>query len=280
MGLISGEAKTAILTDILGDEDHLGDMDFKVAGTRDGVTAIQMDIKIKGLTTEIMRNALEKARNARMTILDKMYDAISTPRPELSQYAPRIITIHIPVDEIGTVIGPGGKTVREIVEKTGAKVDILEDGQVNIASVDQESGEEAKKRILKLVEAPEPGKNYRGVIKKVTDFGAFVEILPGKDGLLHISEMDRNRIDKVTDLFNVGDEIEVKLLSIDSDGRMDLSRRAVLIEQDDLANGRQPQTYTRVRPPRTGGRNPRGGRDHRDNRGGRDKRGGGGHRRG
>jgi polyribonucleotide nucleotidyltransferase len=279
MGLISEGDQTVILTDILGDEDHLGDMDFKVAGTREGITAIQMDIKIKGLTTEIMQEALAKAQNARLRILDLMDAEIREPRAELSSYAPRILTINIPIEEIGSVIGPGGKSIRDIVEKSGAKVDILDDGQVNIASVDGESGEIAKRMILRMVEKPEPGKNYKGIVKKVTDFGCFVEILPGKDGLLHISEIDKGRINKVTDLFNVGDDIEVKLLSVDDDGRMDLSRRALLIEQEFVANGETPQPYTRVRPPRTGGRDSRGGRNQRGGRDNRGGRGGGGPRR-
>jgi polyribonucleotide nucleotidyltransferase len=267
MGLISEDKKTAILTDILGDEDHMGDMDFKVAGTREGITAIQMDIKIKGLSPELMREALGKAQNARFRILDVMEKAIPEARPDLSTYAPRIISIHVPVDEIGTVIGPGGKMIREITEKSGAKVDIMDDGQVNIASADGESAEIAKNMLLRLVEAPEPGKNYTGIVKKVTDFGAFVEILPGKDGLLHISEIDKGRIDRVTDVLNVGDEIEVKLLTVDNQGKMDLSRRAVLLEQDGELPADQP--YVRNRPQRSGG--GRGGRNDRD-RGGRDRR--------
>ena len=279
MGLITEEGKTAILTDILGDEDHLGDMDLKAAGTRHGITAIQMDIKIKGLSSDLMREALTKAKNARIRILDIMSEAISEHAPDLSAYAPRIISIHVPIEEIGTVIGPGGKMIREITEKTGAKVDILDDGQVNIASVDGESAEMAKQMILRLVEAPEPGKNYTGIVRKVTDFGAFVEILPGKDGLLHISEIERGRINQVTDVLNVGDEVEVKLLSVDSQGKMDLSRRAVLLEKDGEVTADKP--YTRNRPPRSGSRDNRdrrGGRD-RNNRSSRDHRGGGGSRR-
>ncbi len=275
MGLIAEGDQMAIITDILGDEDHLGDMDFKVAGTKGGITAIQMDIKVKGLPTEIMREAMGKARNARLRILDIMNEAISEPASELSSYAPRIISIKVPVDDIGTVIGPGGKMIREIVEKSGAKVDIMDDGQVNIASVDGESADIAKKMIERIIEIPEPGKNYKGEVKKVTDFGAFVEILPGKDGLLHISEIERGRINKVTDHIDVGDVIEVKLLALEPNGKMDLSRRAVLLEQDGLASGEEVKPYTRNRPPRTGGRNDRGGRDRRDNR---SPRGGGGRR--
>ncbi|TKJ41692.1 polyribonucleotide nucleotidyltransferase [candidate division LCP-89 bacterium B3_LCP] len=263
MGLVMDGDQTAILTDILGDEDHLGDMDFKVAGTRNGITAIQMDIKIKGLSPALMSEALGKAQNARFRILDIMEEAISEPRPELSDYAPRILSVQVPVDEIGTVIGPGGKMIREITEKSGAKVDIMDDGKVNIASVDAESGEMARKMVLRLIEAPEPGKNYTGTVRKVTDFGAFVEILPGKDGLLHISEIAKGRIDRVTDEIDVGDEIEVKLLSVDRQGKMDLSRRAVLMEQDGELPSDKP--YTRNRPDRPSGRDNRGGgRDRRD----------------
>lgn len=269
MGLVKEGDAAAVLTDILGDEDHLGDMDFKVTGTRNGITAFQMDVKIQGLPAEIMHDALQKAKLARLQILDIMQKAIPAPKAELSPHAPRIISIHVPIEEIGTVIGPGGKTIREIVEKSGAKVDIMDDGQVNIASVDGESGEKAKKMILRLVEAPEPGKTYVGTVKKITDFGAFVEILPGKEGLLHISEIERHRINKVSDHLNVGDEIEVKLLSIEPNGKMDLSRRALLFEQDGGSPDGQP--YQRVRPPRTDNRGYRDGRDRhsRGERGGR-----------
>jgi polyribonucleotide nucleotidyltransferase len=277
MGLIKEGDKTAIVTDILGDEDHLGDMDFKVAGTRDGVTAFQMDIKIKGLSAATMRQALEKACDARNRILDQMELAMPAARPELSPFAPRILTIHVPVDSIGMIIGPGGKMIREIVEKSGATVDIMDDGQVNIASTSGESGEKAKEMIRRLLEAPEIGKVYTGTVKKITDFGAFLEILPGKEGLLHISEMDRGRVNSVTDVMKVGDEIEVKLLSVDPRGKMDLSRRALLIAQDNPELANQP--YERKRPPRPeggGGRDRgRGDRDRGPRRSG-DGRGGNG----
>lgn len=280
MGLIKEEESTVILTDILGDEDHLGDMDFKVAGTRDGISAFQMDIKIKGMPTELMRAALEQAQEARLRILDIMEEAIPGPRPEISPYAPHIITIHVPVDSIGAIIGPGGKMVREIVDKSGATVDIMDDGQVNIASVNGESGEKAREMILRLIEAPEIGKTYTGIVKKITDFGAFVEILPGKEGLLHISEIERHRIKSVTDVLKVGDEVEVKLLSIDPRGKLDLSRRALLVAQDNPnPDGTEPD-YQRVRPPRREQRDQRDGRGRgfrrdrdRDHRGGK----GGGH---
>ncbi|MFH1735495.1 MAG: polyribonucleotide nucleotidyltransferase [bacterium] len=263
MGLISEEDDTVIITDILGDEDRLGDMDFKVAGTKDGITAIQMDIKTKGLKTEIMQEALQKAQNARFRILDIMTEAIAEPNKELSQYAPTIITIHIDVEDIGGVIGPGGKIVREIVEKTGAKIDIMDDGQINISSTDQESGQKAREWIIKLVEKPEPGKIYHGTVRRVADFGAFVEILPGKDGLLHISEIDKGRVDKVTDILNVGDEVDVMLCGVEANGKMDLSRRAVLIAEEARAAGKEPEPYVRNKPQRSSS-----GRNDRDSRGG------------
>jgi len=228
MGLVKDGERMAILTDILGVEDHLGDMDFKVAGTYDGITAFQMDIKISGLTLDIMEKALEQARKARFSILDKMKEAISGPRTELSQYAPRIITIKIPVSKIGDVIGPGGKMIRSIIEKTGAKVDIEDDGTVLIASVDQLAGETARNMVLALVEEPEVGKEYTGTVRRTAAFGAFVEILPNTDGLLHISEIDHGRINKVEDVLNVGDQVRVKVLSIDPDGKIRLSRKALL----------------------------------------------------
>lgn len=249
MGLVKEGDKMAILTDILGVEDHLGDMDFKVAGTRDGITAFQMDIKISGLTVELMEKALEQANRARIAILDKMKEAIQEPRPELSQYAPRIITLKVPVSKIGDVIGPGGKMIRSIVEKTGAKVDIEDDGTVLIASVDQLAGETARDMVLALVEEPEVGKDYTGTVRRVAAFGAFVEILPNTDGLLHISEIEHGRIDKVEDVLNVGDQVKVKVLSIDPDGKIRLSRKALLAGAGDGGGGGRPQ-----RPHRQGGR--------------------------
>lgn len=232
MGLVIEDGSYKILTDILGDEDHLGDMDFKVAGTAAGITAFQMDIKVSGVSTEIMREALDKARTARLKILELMNATLDAPRPELSHHAPRIISFRIPQDSIGTVIGPGGKTIREIVEKTGATIDIDDDGTVKIASVEPQAGLEAKEIVEGLTATPEIGKVYRGKVKKITNFGAFVEILPGREGLLHISEIETRRINKVEDVLSVGDEIEVKLLRIESDsGKMNLSRKAVLLEK-------------------------------------------------
>ncbi len=228
MGLIKEDDNVAVLTDILGDEDHMGDMDFKVAGNHNGITAFQMDIKIKGISTEIMREALERARKARLFILDKMETTISKPRTEISEYAPRILTFKVNQEDIGTVIGPGGKTIREIQERTGATINIEEDGTVTIACLDAEGGEEAMENVRQLVEKPEVGKVYEGTVKKITNYGAFVEILPGKEGLLHISNIDKKRIAKVEDVLKVGDKVKVKLLDIDSSGKMDLSRKALL----------------------------------------------------
>ena len=228
MGLIKEDDQVAILTDILGLEDHLGDMDFKVAGTADGITAFQMDVKISGLTLDIMAKALEQAHKARLLVIGKMNEAISQPRSELSQYAPRIITLKVPVDKIGDIIGPGGKIIRGIIEATGAKIDIDDDGTVIIASVDQVAGEAARDKVLELTEEPEVGKIYTGKVKRVTAFGAFIGILPNVDGLVHISEIDNYRIARVEDVLNVGDEVKVKVISIDEEGKVRLSRKVLL----------------------------------------------------
>lgn len=229
MGLVKENENVVILSDILGSEDHLGDMDFKVAGTRDGITGFQMDIKIKGITFAVLEKALEQARLGRMCILDIMDRAIADPRPDLSPYAPRLTTIRIPVDMIGTIIGPGGKTIRRIVQETGAEISIEDDGRVVIASVNKEPSEKAKAIIERMVEMPEVGKTYRGTVKRIMEFGAFVEILPGKEGLVHISQIDTQRVNKVSDVLKVGDEIEVKLVEIDKEGRYNLSRKALLL---------------------------------------------------
>lgn len=228
MGLIKSEDKVVILTDILGDEDHFGDMDFKVSGTTEGVTAIQMDIKISGLDIETMRLALEKAKQARLKILDAMNATISKHRDQLSEYAPRIIIIKINPSKIGDVIGPGGKMIRSITDETGVKIDIDDDGTVLIASTDAEAGRRAKERVEAIVEEAEVGKVYDGTVNRVTGFGAFVEILPGTDGLLHISELDNQRVNRVEDIVNLGDRVTVKVISIDQDGKVRLSRRALL----------------------------------------------------
>ena len=228
MGLIKEGEQVAILTDILGDEDHLGDMDFKVAGSREGITGMQMDIKIKGISTAIMAEALERARKARLFILGKMEEALPAPRESLSQYAPRILTTRVSVDEIGTIIGPGGKTVRDIQDKTGAVINIEDDGTVTIAHTDSELGERALAMVRALVAKPEIGQVYTGKVKRITNFGAFVEIMPGKEGLLHISNIAKERINRVEDVLKVGDVVEVKLLGLEPDGKMDLSRKVLL----------------------------------------------------
>lgn len=228
MGLIKEKDEYLILTDILGDEDHLGDMDFKVAGSQEGITGFQMDIKIKGIPAEVLGQALEKARQARLKILDVMNQTLPEPRKEMSPYAPRITTIKIKVENIGLLIGPGGKTIREITEKSGATINIDDDGTVLIASTEAEQTQKAIEMIENLTQEPEVGKVYKGKVKKITNFGAFVEILPGKEGLLHISQIAHQRINKVEDVLKVGDEVEVKLLDIDPQGKLDLSRKALL----------------------------------------------------
>lgn len=228
MGLVMEGENYAILTDIQGMEDHLGDMDFKVAGTRNGITALQMDIKVKGLSYEIMAQALEQARKARLFILDKMAEAISEPRPELSPYAPRITIIKIDPEKIGTVIGPGGKTIRRIIEETGVKIDVEDDGSVYIASTDAESSRRAAQIIEGLTEEAQIGKIYLGKVVRTTDFGAFVEILPGQDGLVHISQLADYKPPSVEDVVRVGDEIMVMVIDIDRDGKIKLSRQAIL----------------------------------------------------
>jgi len=232
MGLIKEEGKTVVLTDILGAEDHYGDMDFKVTGTRKGITAFQMDIKISGLTLSIMQEALHQAREARVYILDIMEKTIAQPRPELSVYAPRIITFKVKQNKIGEIIGPGGKMIRSIIEQTGAEINIEDDGSVFISSKDSKAGELAQELIMKLTEEPEVGKSYLGKVRRVTAFGAFVEILPGQDGLVHISELDFKRVNRVEDVLNVGDEVTVKIIGIDNEGKIKLSRKACLTQNE------------------------------------------------
>lgn len=239
MGLIKEGERVAILTDILGAEDHHGDMDFKVAGTAQGITAFQMDVKISGIDLDIIAEALEKAREARLAVLESMNQTISQPRPELSPYAPRIIFLKIKPEKIGDVIGTGGKIIRGIIEKSGAKVDIEDDGTVLIASVDQKAGEMAKEMVLQLVEEPEIGKTYKGKVKRITTFGAFVEILPNQDGLLHISEIDFQRVNRVEDFLKLGDEVTVKVIGIDPEGKIRLSRKACLAGSGDRVGRRQ-----------------------------------------
>jgi polyribonucleotide nucleotidyltransferase len=247
MGLIKTDSKVAILTDILGDEDHFGDMDFKVCGTTEGVTAIQMDIKIAGLDIAIMRQALEKARIARLKILEIMNKTISKHREQLSQFAPRIITLKINPAKIGELIGPGGKNIRAICDETGAKIDIEDDGTVLIATVDGEAGQKAKERVLASVEEAEVGKIYHGLVRRIAPFGAFVEIIPGTDGMLHISEIDRTHVKRVEDYFKVGDRIDVKVISVDNEGKIRLSRKALLVDSGSGENGEGDHRHSRQR---------------------------------
>ncbi len=227
MGLVKDGERYKVLTDILGDEDHLGDMDFKVAGTSEGITALQMDIKIDGITKPIMKDALEQAKKARLHILNIMNEAISNPSTEYSPYAPSIITITVAKDKIRDVIGKGGATIRSLTEVTGAQIDINDDGVVTIASVDQSSGQKAKEKIELLTADVEKGKIYEGRVSKIMDFGAFVTILPGKDGLVHISEISNERVEKVTDVLSEGQVISVKVIEIDKQNRIRLSMKAI-----------------------------------------------------
>jgi polyribonucleotide nucleotidyltransferase len=230
MGLISEGDKTAILTDIIGDEDHYGDMDFKVTGTKDGVTGLQMDIKTEGVTREVMHRALEQAKSAMLFILDKMNQAISRPRSEISQYAPVITTVQIRPEKVRLLIGPGGKVIREISSVTDSRIDVDDQGKVVIASPDAQAAKAAADMIGKIVQEAEVGKLYMGKVRKIMDFGAFVEIFPGTDGLIHISQLDKERVNKVTDVLKEGDQVLVKVLEIDKNGRIALSRKAALGE--------------------------------------------------
>ena len=228
MGLIKEGDKVAVLTDILGSEDHLGDMDFKVAGTEKGITSIQMDIKILGLELKIMEQALERAKKGRLHILKEMAKVLPVARTELSKYAPRIFTMQIKPDKIGDVIGPKGKTIRGIQDATGAKISIEDSGVVTISAVGGEAGERARAMVAAITTEPEVGRTYEGPVKSTTAFGAFVEILPGVEGLLHISELQHGRTEKTEDVVKKGDIVQVKLLEVDDRGRMKLSRKALL----------------------------------------------------
>jgi polyribonucleotide nucleotidyltransferase len=230
MGLVSDGSKVAILTDIIGDEDHYGDMDFKVTGTADGITALQMDIKIDGITREIMQQALEQAKEGRLYILDQMKKTISVPRSEVSQYAPTITTIQIKPEKVRVLIGPGGKTIREITSASEANINVDDEGIVTISSPDKSSVDRAIEMISEILREAEAGKLYMGKVVKIMDFGAFVEIFPGTDGLLHISQLDHNRVNKVTDVVKEGDEVLVKVLEVDDNGKIRLSRKAALGE--------------------------------------------------
>jgi len=288
MGLVSDGSRYAILTDIAGQEDHEGDMDFKVAGTRDGVTALQMDIKIAGLSREVMERALEQARRGRLQLLDTMATAISEPRAEISVYAPRIITIYIHPDKIRDIIGPGGKTIRAICEQTGAKINVEDDGRVEIATADGEAGDRAVKIIEAITRQPQIGEIFEGTVNRIEPFGAFLEILPNKDGLLHISEIAWERTREVTDVMKLGDKVMVKIIGIDANDRIKLSRRELLPrpERPEGAEGEggagEPgaegdehrPSHHRPHGEHRGERGPR--RSSGDRRGG-DRRGGGSH---
>ncbi|TMF53672.1 MAG: S1 RNA-binding domain-containing protein, partial [Chloroflexi bacterium] len=263
MGLIKAEDnKVAVLSDIQGIEDALGDMDFKVAGTRTGVTAMQMDMKIKGIGVEVLASAIEQARQGRLFIMDKMDAAIAQPRTVMSQYAPRMITVQIHPDKIREVIGPGGKMIRKIIEDSGvASIDIEDDGRVIIGSVNGESAAKAEQIIRDLTGEVDVGNNYKGKVVRIMPFGAFVQIMPNQDGLVHISQLAEDRVERVEDAVQVGDEIDVKVTEVDRQGRVNLSRKAVLQEAKGITNGDWIVTERdRGGPPRS----PGGGGFNRD----------------
>jgi polyribonucleotide nucleotidyltransferase len=250
MGLVIEGDKVAVLSDILGAEDHLGDMDFKVTGTADGITAFQLDTKIAGISDEIMMKALDQAHVGRLHILEVMNQTIAGPRADISPFAPKITTIQIPVDKIREVIGPGGKVVKRIQEESGAKIEIEDSGTVRVIAVNAESSEIAVARIKEITAEPEIGKVYEGEVRSILAFGAFVQILPGKDGLLHISEIAHRRLERVEDELKVGDMVKVKVLEVSPEGKIRLSRKA-LIEKPE---GYQEESH--------GDRPPREHRDH------------------
>lgn len=257
MGLIKEGDQYVVLTDIQGAEDHLGDMDFKVAGTAKGITALQMDIKIKGITAEIMRQALTQAHEARLSILDKMLEVIPVPRPELRSFVPRITTIHVPVEKIGAIIGPGGKIIRALQEETNTKIDIDDDGTVYIAATNGTNETAARERIEALTESAQVGHIYTGKVVRVADFGVFVQILPGIDGMVHISQLDSERVEKVEDVVKLGDELTVMVTAIDENGKIRLSRQAVL-------EGWTPEeALEHDKGGKSGGSRPRSGGDRR-----------------
>jgi polyribonucleotide nucleotidyltransferase len=280
MGLVMEDKKYAILTDIAGAEDHYGDMDFKVAGTRNGITALQMDIKVTGLNPQILAEALEQAKKGRLFILDKMQEAIQAPREEISQYAPRILTIQIHPDKIRDVIGPGGKVIRSIQEKTGAKIDIADDGKVSIATPNGEAAEAALQIIRDITAEAEIGKTYLGTVSRIVDFGAFVEIFPGTDGLLHVSEIAPYRVQDVRDELTEGQQLLVKCIGVEGN-KIRLSRKAAIKDEnggggeDEGAEGEEVYEERESRPPREGGRD---GRERRGGGGGGNRGGGGGGR--
>jgi polyribonucleotide nucleotidyltransferase len=263
MGLIKEGERYAVLSDILGDEDHLGDMDFKVAGTSEGITSLQMDIKVAGITEEIMRKAIAQASAGRMHILDEMDKAIDGARTELGEYAPKIESIKVPTDKIRDIIGTGGKIIREIVEKTGAKINIEDDGSVKIAASDQEKIDAAKNWISSIVSEPEPGTIYSGKVVKVVDFGAFVNFFGAKDGLVHVSQISLERVANPTDVLSEGQEVKVKFLGMDDRGKTKLSMKVVdQTTGEDITDKINAERAERGEPPLsddTGGRPKREG---------------------
>ena len=268
VGMIKEGDREVILTDMLGTEDFLGDMDFKVAGTPDGITAIQMDIKIDGVTPDLMRRAIHQAKDARMVVLDKMNEVIDKPREEISQYAPRIYEINISPSKIKDLIGPRGKTVQGIQEETGVTIDIEDDGRVELSSFNAEAANKAEEMILSITAIPEVGKEYAGKVTRITGFGAFIEIIPGQDGLLHISQMGDGYVRQVEDVMNIGDEVAVRVIEIDDQGRVDLTLASNPVSEDATASQRgesRDRGDSRPRDNRSS-RRPRDGRNSRDNR--------------
>src|SRR5204863_1381482 len=252
----------ALLTDIIGEEDHFGDMDFKVCGTHDGITAIQLDIKTEGITHKIIRDTLHQAKAARMVILDKMAQTLDKPRPEISKWAPRLLTIKIDPEKIGKIIGPGGKNIKALQADTGANVDIEDDGTVYISAVDGAAAERCRDIIEAMTAEVKVGKIYNGRVVSIKDFGAFVEIAPETDGLCHVSELSDKYVERVTDVINMGDEVRVKVLLIDDQGRIKLSRKAAMKELDET----DPEPVGA--PAGEGGGEGEGGGGYRDDRGG------------
>jgi polyribonucleotide nucleotidyltransferase len=253
MGLVKEGDKYAVLTDIQGLEDHLGDMDFKVSGTPEGVTGIQMDIKIAGISVQILTEALEQARQARLKLLEHMMGTLSAPRPELSVHAPRMIMVQIPIDKIGALIGPGGKNIRRIIEETGAEVEVEDDGSVYISSLDSLAVQRAKEQVSGLTVEAEVGKIYKGKVTRIMGIGVFVEILPGKEGLIRMNQLSDHFVEKAEDVCKEGEEMEVKVLEVDQQGRINLSRKAV------THPGSENVGRDAVGGPRGGGRDFRGG---------------------
>ena len=261
MGLVMEGNKYAILTDIAGAEDHYGDMDFKVTGTRNGITALQMDIKVAGINARILADALQQAQAGRFYILDKMDAVLGVSREEISQYAPRILSIQIPVDKIREVIGPGGKVIRGLVEKTGCKIDVEDTGRINIASANLEKAEAARRAIEEITAVPEVNKTYLGTVQRIADFGAFVEILPGTDGLLHVSEIADYRVANVRDELTEGQQLLVKVINVDPSGKIRLSRKAVL--RDERGESGEEGESQQSSEGNGGNREDRGNRDDR-----------------